>query len=99
MLHEGVCKIGDFGFSKQMQQNSIAKTVLGTSLTMAPQVLEGIPYGFNADIWSIGVVFFNIIYGDYPFMAKNEKLLLKQIKTSRPTYNRENISKNTIDFI
>ena len=36
LLHDGVCKIADLGFSKQMGPNSITTTVLGTSLTMAP---------------------------------------------------------------
>jgi serine/threonine protein kinase len=39
LLHDGVLKIADLGFAKQMDQNSIAKTILGTSLTMAPEVL------------------------------------------------------------
>jgi serine/threonine protein kinase len=37
LLHNGVCKIADLGFAKQMQQGrSITTTILGTSLTMAP---------------------------------------------------------------
>lgn len=40
LIHNGVCKIADLGFAKQMSETSIAKTILGTSLTMAPEVLE-----------------------------------------------------------
>lgn len=36
LLNDGVCKIADLGFSKQMEENSITKTILGTSVTMAP---------------------------------------------------------------
>ena len=38
LLHNGICKIADLGFAKQMDKN-MAHTVLGTSLTMAPEVL------------------------------------------------------------
>lgn len=80
LLHNKVCKIADLGFAKQMEEREIAKTILGTSVTMAPEVLEEKPYGFVADIWSIGVVFYQLIYGKYPFYGKNDYDLLKKIK-------------------
>lgn len=40
LLHDNQCKLADLGFSKQMSEDSIAKTVLGTSITMAPEILE-----------------------------------------------------------
>jgi serine/threonine protein kinase len=41
LLNNGVCKIADLGFSKQLKQpNSVTNTILGTSLTMAPEVLD-----------------------------------------------------------
>jgi serine/threonine protein kinase len=46
LLNNGVCKIADLGFSKQLKQpNSVTNTILGTSLTMAPEVLDERPYG------------------------------------------------------
>lgn len=39
LLHEGVAKIADLGFAKQMVKG-LTRTVLGTSLTMAPEVLD-----------------------------------------------------------
>lgn len=36
LLDNGVCKIADLGFAKQMEEKSVAKTILGTSVTMAP---------------------------------------------------------------
>jgi len=47
---------------------------------MAPEVIEKKPYGSQCDIYSIGVIFYQIIYGDFPFVEKNEFLLLKKIK-------------------
>lgn len=34
---------------------------------MAPEVMGRKPYGLKADIWSIGIIFFQMIYGQYPY--------------------------------
>jgi len=39
MIHDGICKIVDFGLSKISDQN-VYKTSLGTPLTMAPEVIN-----------------------------------------------------------
>jgi serine/threonine protein kinase len=58
LLHNGVAKIADLGFSKILKNQVDTTTILGTSLTMAPEVLEQKPYGFECDIWSLGVVYY-----------------------------------------
>lgn len=62
-----VCKIGDFGFAKVIDQTT--RTNCGTTLYMAPEVFALKPYDFKADIWSLGVVFHQMIYGEYPFKS------------------------------
>lgn len=99
LLNNGLCKIADLGFAKQMEKKQLARTILGTSLTMAPEVLEEKPYGFEADIWSIGVVYYQLMYGDYPYKGMNDYDILKKIKNQRPDYSRVNISANAKDFI
>ncbi len=71
LLHNGICKIADLGSSKQMIDSSIAKSKLGTPLNNAPEILQGNSYSYNADIWSIGILFYQMIYGKYPYIAKN----------------------------
>ncbi len=39
---------------------------------MAPEILDGKEYGMYADIWSIGVVFYQMIYGSYPFTGPSD---------------------------
>ena len=77
LLHNGICKIADLGFAKEMEKaekgfRPLAYTILGTSATMAPELLEEMPYSFEADIWSIGVVYYQLLYGRYPYMANND---------------------------
>ena len=48
MSHNGVYKIVDFGFSKQMMgEDDIRQTCLGTITTMAPEVVNKEPYGLK----------------------------------------------------
>ena len=42
-------------------------------MTMAPEVIEKKPYGLKADIYSIGVIFYQMIYGKYPFYGYDER--------------------------
>ena len=61
-------KVGDLGFSKQLtdlEQEII--TYCGTPLNMAPEIMNGRPYTYKADIWSIGVLIFLLLTGGYPF--------------------------------
>lgn len=57
-------KIADFGFSKKLKNKSqINRTICGTPLYMAPQVVQKHTYSYKADIWSIGVILFEMLNG------------------------------------
>jgi len=92
LMHQGVCKIADLGFAKQLAKNQVAVTILGTDLTKAPEVLEELSYGMEADIWSVGVVYYQMLYGTYPYNGYCDKDILKKIKLGRPNFQTVNIS-------
>ena len=52
-----------------MDNGDFATTVLGSPLNMAPEVLKGFEYDNKVDIWSIGTVFYEMIFGRPPFSA------------------------------
>lgn len=65
-------KIADFGFSKKLRnKGQINKTICGTPLYMAPQVVQKTKYNYKADTWSIGVILFELLNGLTPFHSKN----------------------------
>ena len=49
----------------------MAETMLGSPIYMAPEVLKGESYNIQADIWSLGVVLFQMVYGKCPFESKS----------------------------
>lgn len=52
----------------------------GTPLSMAPEVLEHREYNYKADIWSLGVITFELLTGDPPFNASSKIELRDTIK-------------------
>lgn len=59
--------IGDFGFAKM---GDMAETKLGTPLTMAYEILNGKTdsvYNSKADLWSVGIVYYQMLFGRTPF--------------------------------
>jgi serine/threonine protein kinase len=80
-VHDEILIIGDFGFAKCGQD--IGETRLGSPLTMAPELLfsvgDDIQYNSKADLWSIGIVFYQLLFGVPPFWGKNVAELKKNI--------------------
>ena len=65
-------KIGDFGVAKGLDKTSgLASTKAGTNLYMAPEIHGGDKYNTMADVWSLGVVIFEIITYKRPFHGHN----------------------------
>ena len=61
-------KIGDFGIAKGLDRTSgLASTRAGTTIYMAPEILGGDKYDMMADMWSLGIIFFEIITYKKPF--------------------------------
>jgi serine/threonine protein kinase len=75
-----VVKIADLGFSKQLRDlDEEVLTYCGTPLCMAPEVMNGVPYTYKADLWSVGVNLFQLITGVFPFFARNKPELIHNI--------------------
>lgn len=57
-------------------------TILGTPITMAPELLETSkkPYTNKTDLWSIGVCFYQMLFGKPPFDAIDLQDLKKKVR-------------------
>jgi len=75
-----IVKLTDYGISKQLK-NTINTTYLGTIETMAPEILEGSDnYGYKSDLWSIGIIIYQLFFKEYPYKGKTQVALYNQIK-------------------
>uniref|UniRef100_K4A6J2 Protein kinase domain-containing protein n=1 Tax=Setaria italica TaxID=4555 RepID=K4A6J2_SETIT len=76
-------KIADFGFAKFLQPFALAETLCGSPLYMAPEVMQAQKYDAKADLWSVGVILYQLVTGIPPFNGDNQIQLLKNILRSR----------------
>lgn len=82
----GQVKITDFGLAKCAEEVSLTLTgqVLGTPAYMSPEQIRGTPVDQRTDIWSFGVVLFELITGSSPFRGESITSLLYSIANDEP---------------
>ncbi|KAL8941024.1 MAG: hypothetical protein Q9211_002000, partial [Gyalolechia sp. 1 TL-2023] len=73
-------KIADFGFARSLPSTSLAETLCGSPLYMAPEILRYEKYDAKADLWSVGTVLYEMTVGKPPFRASNHVELLRKIE-------------------
>ncbi|CAG8045589.1 unnamed protein product [Penicillium nalgiovense] len=73
-------KIADFGFARSLPATSLAETLCGSPLYMAPEILRYEKYDAKADLWSVGTVLYEMVVGRPPFRATNHVELLRKIE-------------------
>ncbi|VFQ82272.1 unnamed protein product [Cuscuta campestris] len=65
---QGELKIADFGWS--VHTFNRRRTMCGTLDDLPPEMVESVEHDANVDIWSLGVLFYEFLYGVPPFEAK-----------------------------
>lgn len=79
---DAVLKIADFGFARALNPLDMAATVCGSPLYMAPEILRHERYDGKADLWSIGSIFYELLFGSPPFTGPNPMQLLATIESA-----------------
>ncbi|KAL2810691.1 kinase-like domain-containing protein [Aspergillus granulosus] len=78
--HEGHLLLTDFGLSKiAIDDDDRCNSSLGTIEYMAPEVVQGKPYGKACDWWSLGALGYDLLTGSPPFKANNHAKLQEKI--------------------
>jgi len=102
LIHNGIYKIADFGFCKKMSgPQELTFTMVGSPIYMAPEVLKGYPYNIKADVWSLGVVLYELLYGVCPYEEKTLPALINLIDKKTLVFHSEinTISPNTENLL
>lgn len=78
-------QVTDFGFAAKLRKDEKEDVVLGTPSYIAPEILKQFPYNEKVDIWSAGVILYELLSNELPFKGRNKDALFENIKTK--TYN------------
>jgi tetratricopeptide (TPR) repeat protein len=84
--NEGAVRIADFGLAKIAGTGRLTRTgrAVGTVAYMSPEQLRGEEVDARTDVWSLGVVLYEMLTGALPFHGTNEHSLAYAIVNSEP---------------
>ena len=100
-------KIIDFGYATYLKKGALESTVLGHPIAMDPFILfklnrianyKDYKYDEKSDIWSLGILFYELLIGNSPFEANNMDELLEKVKKG-DYYVPTTISKEAFSFL
>mmetsp|Transcript_50128 Transcript_50128/g.119318 ORF Transcript_50128/g.119318 Transcript_50128/m.119318 type:complete len:458 (+) Transcript_50128:76-1449(+) len=103
LLKDGCVKLGDFGLSSMIKNGVQLHRTVGTAPFMSPEMLTRGEYGKKTDIWSLGVVFYVLLYGDFPYsgVEKNSRAMRMAIRSGHipPAFQVEEDLRDHITYL
>ena len=93
----GTIKLCDFGWAKQLTLKN-RSSYCGTVEYMAPEIIESENYDYSVDIWSLGILLYELLMGHSPFKDKTIKNTIVNIKLHDLKFDKE-ISHDCKDLI
>ena len=82
VFNKNTIKLTDFGFARYFDKTTMVETLCGSPLYMSPEIIKYKKYSHKADLWSIGVIIYEILTGRPPYRAKTHYELAKKIENS-----------------
>ena len=86
MAEDGLVKIVDFGLARLARATRVTRTgtTMGTAAYMSPEQAQGQEMDHRTDLWSLGVVLYEMLTGQLPFKGEREASLLYSIVHEQP---------------
>jgi serine/threonine-protein kinase len=83
---EGNARIMDFGIARSIRTKSITETgmIIGTPEYMSPEQVEGVGVDHQSDLYSLGVILFEMLTGRVPFQGETPLSVILKHKTEMP---------------
>jgi tRNA A-37 threonylcarbamoyl transferase component Bud32 len=90
LLGDGSIKVTDFGIARATTSTKTRTGIIkGTPYYMSPEQTKGLKLSGRSDIFSLGVVFYQLLTGRLPFDGENMAAIMYQITSVNPTPPRE----------
>ena len=102
LSNKGCIKLGDFGVSKTLNNTmEKAKTFVGTAYYLPPEIIDGKKYSYTADIWSLGITFYQLMTFKMPFDGDSLPAIITKIATGADyaKINKKLYSKELINLV
>ncbi len=82
---DGLIKLMDFGVAQiiDLERMTVTGQLLGSPAYMAPELVEGKPVDFRTDVFSMGIMLYQLTTGALPFSGRNPHEVLKRIVECR----------------
>lgn len=74
----------DFGFARFLSNSQTKFAICGSPLYMAPEILLKNKYDARVDLWSVGVIMYECLFGEAPYSSNSFQELAEKIKDCRP---------------
>ena len=87
ILESGVAKVMDYGIARarRFEGLTVTGTFLGTPEYAAPETAEGKPTDARSDLYSLGIIFYELVTGTKPFVGSTPFVTLQKHCTETPT--------------
>jgi len=102
LSNKGCIKLGDFGVSKTLNNTmEKAKTFVGTAYYLPPEIIDGKKYSYTADMWSLGITFYQLMTFKMPFDGDSLPAIIKKIEkgTGYAKINKKLYSEELINLV
>ena len=84
IIKDDIIKLIDFGFAVKTDKETYQNLLCGSPSYMAPEIVNKEKYiAQYSDIWSLGVLFYSMLYGRFPFKGKNQEDLFQKINEAK----------------
>ena len=102
ITQKGHLKLTDFGLAKIVDtedgEGGSTKTFCGTNEYLAPEIVKHEAYGYAIDWWALGILTYELTFGETPFCNQSKKVIYEKILHDEPFFPAET-PEETVDFI